>query len=78
MNFDVIIFNLADCSMQHMKLCTFIILAAFKFGDMDPICQIVKLKLSPKFQRIWYRKDCLGIAKLHINHKPFHQIDMKF
>ena len=35
-------FNLADCSLQHMKLCSFIILAAFKFGVTDPICQIAK------------------------------------
>ena len=47
-------FNLAYCSVQHMKLCTFIILAAFKFDDMDLIRQIVKLKSSPKFQRIRY------------------------
>ena len=47
-------FNLADSSVQHMKLCTFIILAEFKFSNMDPIRQIVKLKSSPKFQRIWY------------------------
>ena len=47
-------FNLADCSVQHMKLCTFIILAAFKFGVMDLIRQIAKLKSSPKFQRIRY------------------------
>jgi len=40
--------------VQHMKLCTFIILAAFKFGIMDPIRQITKLKLSPKFQRVRY------------------------
>ena len=33
-------FNLADCSLQHMKLCSFIILVAFKFGVMDQICQI--------------------------------------
>jgi len=45
-------FNLADCSLQHMKLCTFIILAVFKFGVMDLIRQITKLKASPKFQRI--------------------------
>jgi len=31
-------FNLADCSLQHMKLCS--LLAAFKFGIMDPIRQI--------------------------------------
>jgi len=42
-------FNLADCSLQHMKLCTFIILVAFKFGIMDPIRQIAKLKSSPNF-----------------------------
>jgi len=37
-----------------MKLCSFIILAAFKFGVMDPICQIAKLKSLPKFQRMYY------------------------
>ena len=47
-------FNLADCSLQYMRLCSFIILAAFKFGVMDPICQIAKLKSLPKFQRIRY------------------------
>ena len=47
-------FNLVDCSLQHMKLCTFIILAEFKFGIMDPIRQIDKLKSSPKYQRIPY------------------------
>ena len=49
-------FNLVDCSLQHMKLCSFIILAAFKFGVMDLIRQIAKLKSSSKFQRIWYCK----------------------
>ena len=49
-----ILVNLADCSVQCMKLCTFIILVEFKFGIMDPICQIAKLKSSPKFQRIQY------------------------
>jgi len=33
-------FNLVGCSLQHMKLCSFIILAAFKFGIMDQIRQI--------------------------------------
>ena len=47
-------FNLANCSLQHMKLCTFIILAAFKFGAMDPIRRIAKLKSSSKFQHIRY------------------------
>ena len=47
-------FNLADCSLQHMKLCSFIILVAFKFGVIDLIRQIAKLKSSPKFQRIRY------------------------
>ena len=42
-------FNLADCSLQHMKLYSFIILAKFKFGVMDLIRQIAKLKSSPKF-----------------------------
>ena len=32
-----------------MKLCSFIILAAFKFGDMDPNRQIVKLRSLPKY-----------------------------
>ena len=33
-------FNLADYSLQHMKLCSFMILAVFKFGVMDPNHQI--------------------------------------
>ena len=56
-------FNLVDCSLQHMKLCTFIILAEFKFGVMDPICQIAKLKSSPKFQRIRYTNRHLETSK---------------
>ena len=47
-------FNLADCSLQQMKLCSFIILAAFKFGVVNLIREIIKLKSMPKCQRIQY------------------------
>ena len=52
-----------------MKLCSFIILAAFKFGVMDPIRQIAKLKSSPKFQRIRYvRSVCVSSKQLSSVH----------
>ena len=46
--------NLAACSLLHMKLCSFTILAAFKFSVMDPIRHIAKLKSLLKFQHIRY------------------------
>jgi len=48
-------FNLADCSLQYMKLCSFIILAAFKFGVMDPNRQI---KVIAKISAYTVPSDC--------------------